>query len=461
MKTGVYSLIFFFFLIIGAFLRFYNLNFDNFWIDETITFWVSNPEFSLEESFIKHKSIEQAPYLFNLIIKFYFKIFGYDFNYSRVLPALFATFSIISVSHISKQISNNNSYLLTAALISLNIYLISYAQELRLYSTLFFLSSISIIFFIKLESKKNILFLILFYLFLLLTCIIHPFGLILYFSYLLTELKFFKRDNKDNYLKTVFYLSLAPIIFLYYFIQFNEQYLTPGWIENIDLKFFTNYYFSNFFGSRIVGIIYLIALLYFILKYFRSIFYNKNLFLIFSILILSYFLPLTYGLLFKPIIIPRYIIFVIIPIILLISHFIFQQKKIVKIFFIIFFVSITFLNLTTEQTFKQLYKERFSFKHDFEGAVENIYKSNNNSYSINIELKQKKLTKSWESSIQNYINFISKKNNYTLEYIPYSKNLSNVWLICVHDLNLNGCNQGTKVSIKNIKLNRIDITLIE
>ena len=96
------------------FLRFYNLNFENFWIDETITFWVGNPEFSISQSFIYHKSIEQVPFLFNFLIKIYFEIFGYDFQISRYLPALFSSLSIISVSYISKEISNDRSYIFTS-----------------------------------------------------------------------------------------------------------------------------------------------------------------------------------------------------------------------------------------------------------------------------------------------------------------------------------------------------------
>ena len=460
MKAKVPTLIFFLILIIGTFLRFYNINYDNFWIDETITFWVANPDFSIKESFLKHRSIEQVPYLFNFIIKIYFQIFGYEFNYSRIIPALFASLSIVSVSYISRQLSNDQSYIFTAILISLNIYLISYAQELRLYSTLFFLSSISIIFFINFENKQKLIFFYLFILSLLFTSLIHPFGLIIYFSFIISEFKFFKKDNEHNFQKIISYLVLFLVVFLYYSLQFNEQYLSPGWIKQIDIKFFTNFYFSNFFGSRIVGLIYLITLFFLLIKSFKTLLENKKLFLLFSILILSYSLPLLYGLLFRPIIIPRYIIFVIIPIIILTSFFVFQLKLVIRNYIIAFVVLITFLNLTTEQTFKQFYNDRFSYKHDFEGALKNIHKSQNTNYSISINLKQKKLSDAWEESIKNYINFISKKNNYNLTNISYDKNLDNIWLICIHDLNINKCNLTDKKLIKTIKLNRIDLNLI-
>ncbi len=164
METKLNTFIFILIIFFGFFLRFYNLDFENFWIDETVTFWIANPEFSISQSYKIHKSIELVPFLFNFIIKIYFLIFGYDFQISRYLPALFSSLSIITVSYISKEISNDRSYIFTSILITLNIYLIAYAQELRLYSTLFFLVSLTIYFYFKFENqKKKNFFIFIFY----------------------------------------------------------------------------------------------------------------------------------------------------------------------------------------------------------------------------------------------------------------------------------------------------------
>ena len=203
----------------------------------------------------------------------------------------------------------------------------------------------------------------------MLTCLIHPFGLIIYFALIISELKFFQKNDKSNFKKIAVYLFLSLIMLIYYFLQFNKSYLTPIWIETIDIKFFTNLFFSNFFGSRIMGLIYLVTFLILILKFFKIFYKNKKLFFLLSIFILSYFLPLFYGVLFKPILISRYIIFVIIPVVVIISYFVFQLEKFKRNLVLTFFILITFLNLTTEQTFKQFYKERISYKHDFEGAL--------------------------------------------------------------------------------------------
>ena len=73
-------------------------------------------------------------------------------------------------------------------------------------------------------------------------------------------------------------------------------------------------------------------------------------------LFLSYFLPLIYGYFLKPIIFPRYIMFVIIPIILIISILIFYlENKNTRRFLIFFFVLINLGNHLTESTFKQFF----------------------------------------------------------------------------------------------------------
>jgi len=53
-------------LIFGGIFRLYNINFDDLWIDEIATFWISDPNLSLKESYINHLSLEQTPFLFNL-----------------------------------------------------------------------------------------------------------------------------------------------------------------------------------------------------------------------------------------------------------------------------------------------------------------------------------------------------------------------------------------------------------
>ena len=86
-----------------------------------------------------------------------------------------------------------------------------------------------------------------------------------------------------------------------------------------------------------MGIIYLSTLIYLIVSFRKKIFstFNNYLLLIF-ILIFSYIIPLAYGYLKTPILTDRYIIFVLIPILILISSLIFEvtNKKVKIVIFI-------------------------------------------------------------------------------------------------------------------------------
>ena len=134
-------------LLIGATLRIYNLNYENFWLDEILTFWISDPSISINESYQRHLNLEQVPFFFNLLIKFTHKIFGYETYVGRYLTAIFGIMSILSIACISRIIKKNDAYLLTIFLVSFNVFLIAYSQELRIYSITLFIISINLVFY--------------------------------------------------------------------------------------------------------------------------------------------------------------------------------------------------------------------------------------------------------------------------------------------------------------------------
>ena len=56
------------FVLIGIFFRFYQLNFENYWLDEMIAFWISDPSISLDDTFSRRQHIDQSPPLFHLLL---------------------------------------------------------------------------------------------------------------------------------------------------------------------------------------------------------------------------------------------------------------------------------------------------------------------------------------------------------------------------------------------------------
>ena len=173
-------------LFFAIFIRVYNINYENFWYDEILSYWITDPTISFQESYIRHKNVEQIPFFYHFLLKINFKLLSYDADSGRYLSLVFNVLGIIFSTLLCKKIKNNNAYLLALFLFSTNIYLITFSQELRPYSLIFFLCSLNLFLFFKIyksEKYQNFYF---FYFFLILASqilmiISHPFSLIIFF----------------------------------------------------------------------------------------------------------------------------------------------------------------------------------------------------------------------------------------------------------------------------------------
>lgn len=462
--------ILFLILSIGILFRVYNLNYDDLWYDEIISFWVANPLLTFEDTKYIHNQIESTSILYNLILKKFYYLFGYSPFGGRFLSVIFGILSIFSIIYLDKKINKNNSYIFSAFLISLNIFLIGYSQELRNYSLFFLSSSLTIIFFIKYSSDvNNIRNLIIFSLILLINTLVHPFGFILLFSIFFYELLKAYFKNSFSIKMTIALLIILILSSLYYYQLFTDMTFSKTdywWMKNPSLSFYSNFYFSNYFGSRLVGGVHLLILIYLIFKNFNEFKKINYLTFFLIIIIFSYIIPILFGYLFKPTITPRYIIFNLIPIVLLISSltFKFETKKI-KLLIIIILCSLTIGNHFTEQTLIQFFKSRVVYKPEYTSALNFINSSNYKEYTLLVEKMKDNNTTT--DAINNYISYLSKINNFNVKYIPQSELISGklFWYICFHDINEKSC--AVKENIKKFNIleekyfNRVNLKLLE
>ena len=314
------------FILTGIFLRLYQLNFENYWLDELVDFWVADPNIALHATFARRELIDdQTPYLFQLFLKIYLKFFGYDPEIGRHVPLFFGVLLIPFIGILSYQVAKNNSFLLTIFLVSLNIYLIKYSQETRTYTMTFLLSTINLIFYYKIISSdligfKRIYIFSLFVIFSVLSLSAHPFVFIIFFSQIAYSVYSFFVFREKNFL---FLLSIPFVLIIYLIINYNyliSQFTyNEYFLEHENWKFYYNYYFSRFFGSKIMGLIYLSTLIFLIIRFRKMILFTSNNYLpLIFILFFSYIVPLFYGLIKVPVLTDRYIIFVLIPILILI-----------------------------------------------------------------------------------------------------------------------------------------------
>ena len=434
----IYSLVFLI-ILLGFVFRFYNINYENLWLDEIYSFWVTDPNLSFAETYLRIQTTESIPFLYYYLVKISNKIFGYDPIVGSCFSAFFGFLSIFSVGILCKKITQNKSYLLTTCLISLNIFLIVNSQEMRVYIFTFFLSSLSLIFFLNLfKEDKNRIFtknFLLFTFFTFLAIVSHPFAIIILISiisFIIVDYLFFSKKNHKVNISLIL-ISILTIGFLYHYVNYVSLNKV-GWIEQPDIKFFTNFYFSKFFGSRILGIIHLFTLIIMLFYLRKKIVRNKEIIFLVIFLILSYFIPLIYGYLIKPIIFPKYIIFVLIPIILIISILVFLiENKTLKKLMISFLILINFANHFTESTLKQFFSERQRFNPNFEEAFSTIEGSKIKKLSFYTNKINDENENFINTVISNYSRLMLNKKGYEIEILKDGpKNTKGkIWNICL------------------------------
>ena len=445
-KNTIIILTIFFF---GIFFRLYNLNFEDLWHDEILSFWIADPSISFLETFNRHNELEQVPILFNLILKYFYKTFGYNVYIGKYLSCFFGVISMIFCYFLYLHFKSDNGSIFFITLISFNIFLIKYSQELRVYSLMTLLIILSLYFLFKIfNKKKDKLNYYFFILFLFLAILSHPFSIIILISTIclsLIRLIFFKENLIKLNISLFFILALSVIYYVIYFLNLNEL---TSWIPQIDIKFFTNLFFSKFFGSRILGLLHLIILIFFIFRFRKNFITSDKFLLLVFIIFFSYSLPLIFSVIFKPLLIERYVMYLIIPVLLIISNSIYNLKKnYLRNSLVVIFIFLTFANFMTEDTFKQIFQKIDKQKPDFYSTLDKIEKSNVKYFLIKKIIPKNKEKIKFNSyvdlALNKYVEKYIANNNFKINLISQEKidlpNINEFWIICYKDVDASNC----------------------
>ena len=247
-------------LLIGSFIRVYNINYNDFWSDEMVSFWVSDPSIPLNKT-IERIFSSQFMVLNEILLKYFHLTFGYDVNISRYFPFFISVLSLLAFVKLLLRITSINAAIFGLFIISINIYHIAYSIELRAYILTFFLVNIFIYFaFINSDSKKNFKYsnTLILCLISLLLLFNHTINIIVIGSYIFFILaKFFviKKIKKNEIIEILSLFIIMLIFLLVYFkttMKFHDpevfKGISPEWLSQVKPSFYTNYYFSKFLG---------------------------------------------------------------------------------------------------------------------------------------------------------------------------------------------------------------------
>ena len=417
-------------ILLAFFFNLYQINIENLWYDEIASFWVADPRLSFIETYSRILN-ENTPSAYYFVIKSFFSFFSYDPDLLRIINIPIYIISLGYFNLILTKISKNNLFIFFASLLFVfNSFLISYTQEGRVF-IFFCMMSLMLInqYMLLNQSKKNTSYIKLQYLFMFLIIFTllntFIFSFLILGSIVFYEL-FFKK-NKTNYIILSFiFISIILFIMLNYQFLLNLVKFESA-IKQPNINFYYNFYFSQFFGSKLMGLIFLIFFLLASFNFIKIKKNNENIKILFIIFFFSYFVPIIYGFLFKPVLQDKYVIYLVPIIIVIISYTITHNLNLrAQNVIIIFLILLSFSNQILKNIKSDVNKPMFKSVIKKAIAIDKfkpIYVSffDNKNHFVNAQM-------------QNYFKHLTIVKNNNLSIINKAPN-SNFFLICYDSSN--------------------------
>jgi hypothetical protein len=416
-------LIYIFFTFFSFCLRIYLFEDRNSWHDEWHSIYVSDPNVNFAQTvdrYLGNKGdgflTEFYPILYLLLLKYFFSFFGYVDDIGRIFSLIFGVLTIPLTLHICEKYFKIKNLWLPGVLVSCNLFLIWQSLEIRAHSILVFFVLLNILLFFEILKTNKLKISILYFLVSIFTLSLWPIAGAVFAGKFIFLIKLYFKDK--IFLKHIYFLFLLIPIF---YIILNIDYLRLNLARDdhytkLYSSFFYNYHFRTFFGSIFSGGFFLLLFAYITLKKIKKIFFCisfENLF--FYIIFMGYFLTLTYSLVRgAPIMSPKYVIFLVPLILILICNYV-DKINFNKISSLII-IFVTFLNL---------YLNYFNWpikRPDIKNIIKTLSKDESR---ILVSLEDDV----FNNYIKNTKNF--KKYKFTLfKKSELPKNLKNFWLVC-------------------------------
>jgi len=319
---------YFLFLISFIYLIF-NLNNDSgYWFDEWSTLFCSDPSAPIQIIYDRINGIEgvgeNTPKIYFLILRFFFKIFGYSAENGRVFSIIFFISLIYSFYLLLRLFFKKEESILISGILSLNPLLLWMANETRVDTFNIFFCTLNIYFFFKSILKKSLKYNSLYIISGVLMLSIYPLTISILFSEIIY---YFFFEKKRNFFFLFFTIITLYILINYNYIIKNITGLISPQHAKLQLNFFFTYFFNTYFGNKYFGGFYLstLAILFF-LNIKKN--FNQKL-IIFSVIAitLAYLMIITAYFFSINIATPRYIDFIVPIIVLVIIYNVINAAK--------------------------------------------------------------------------------------------------------------------------------------
>jgi len=157
-------------LLIGSFIRFYNIGSESFWLDEGATA-LEIKNYSLKQILIHTMADGKIlpdyypQYDYSLpgyyaFVKIWTNVFGTSEASFRSFSALLGSISLLLIFYLARCLFDEKIALMSTFLASINLTLVWFSQEARQYSFLLFLSLLSLLFLLKMLNDGKVKYVI-------------------------------------------------------------------------------------------------------------------------------------------------------------------------------------------------------------------------------------------------------------------------------------------------------------
>lgn len=350
-------------LLLASFLRLYQLDFQDLWLDEMHTMIESCPELTFDEFKYIVYFREGMGYFYFFIVRVMQQVFGISSYVVRFFSAFIGVLAVYSIYKLGKSLYNKNAGLFAAAFLSVNAFIIFYSQEARPYMLLVFaviFSFIRLVDFIRKPNLKNALWygfatgIVINTHFVSLSTIFSQYVLLLFFFIIIEKkekLNFFKNGVISFVLAVLLSWNTKDI-----FLKMMEY--KSGWLTLPGKDGFTIIFYELLGSTEMLTFLFSLLLIYFLLKIFdskeinydyNSILENKLIFsgiIFFSWFFISIIIPIIKSYTSEPMIYNRYFISLIPALLLIIGIGIeLIKNKITKVAIVIVVVSFALADL--------------------------------------------------------------------------------------------------------------------
>lgn len=304
--------------LIGAFLFFFRIGNQSLWLDEALTLNIAENWHHMWQILT-----QTEPYMWTYIILLHFWMkLGMTESFLRSLSALFGVATVPMVFLLGRKLFTPAVGLLSAFLISINTFFIRYAQEIRAYSLLVFITTVLSYIYVRLIEKPTITRRVLYIVLSSLSIYTHQFAIFIILSQSLSLFFIYKWRRALRFLFPIVVgveLLCLPLIFIRVPLLGSTSWIDlpqSSDIYNLVVALAGGNQFLFFLESFVIvyGFIYIWKI-----NNDRQRRQEWSYIFTLCLLLLPIIVVIAVSYVYKPIFVPRYLIIILVPFILLTS----------------------------------------------------------------------------------------------------------------------------------------------